>query len=94
MNKNVKTTTKRRPFRYDAKRHRFRVGDVVGVTADCMAECEILEIIPKKKGQSHSYVAEAIKINHPKPYESFFGQNKKFVLKDNQILLRISKQNE
>jgi len=36
------------------EKHRFKVGDVVGVCSDCMAECEILKVLPKKKDQEHS----------------------------------------
>jgi len=80
---------KRPPLKYSSNRHRFKVGDVVGVVGDCMCNCEILEIIPKKKGQSHSYIAKAVKISHPNPEETFFGKNEKFIVRDNEILVRL-----
>ncbi len=71
------------------KSHRYKKDDMVGICTDCMADCRIVEVIPKKKGQSLSYVASAVSIHHPKPKESFFGKNKKFTVRENQITVKL-----
>jgi len=65
--------------------HKYRPGDVVGVVADCMADCKIVRRIRKRPGQALSYVARAVKIHHPRPKESFFGQHKQFLLQERRI---------
>lgn len=62
--------------------NKYIVGDIVGICSDCMADCKILEILPEKE-----YIASAVKIYHPKPKDSFFGKNKKFKVKENQIVV-------
>lgn len=73
------------------KTHRYEVGDIVGICSDCMADCEILECLSKRKGVGLSYVAKAVKIHHPRPKESFFGQNKKFQVREKQIFVLLRK---
>lgn len=65
--------------------HKYRPRDVVGVVADCMADCEIVRRIRKRPGQVVSYVARAVTIHHPQPKESFFGKNKQFLLEERRI---------
>lgn len=71
------------------KTHRYKVGDVVGICSDCMADCEILECLPKEDGQALSYRATAVAIHHPKPEDSFFGKNKEFLVKEKQIVVKL-----
>lgn len=71
------------------KAHLYKVDDIVGIIGDCMADCKIVECLSKKKGQSLSYVATAVKIHHPKPKESFFGRNKTFNVRENQIVVKL-----
>jgi hypothetical protein len=68
----------------------YKKGDIVGVIGDCMAECKILEVLPKKKGEKTSYVATAMKIAHPDPDSTFFGKNEQFCITDKQVVLKIS----
>ena len=72
------------------KTHQYKKDDIVGICADCMANCKILERIPKKKGEAFQYVATAVEIHHPNPKESFFGQNKKFKVKEKQIVVKLN----
>lgn len=72
------------------KTHKYQVGNIVGVVADCMADCEILECLPKEAGHGLSYLATAVSIHHPHPEQSFFGQNVKFVVPEKQIVVRLS----
>ena len=69
--------------------HKYKAGDVVGVIADCMADCKIISRLQKRKGKVASYIATAINIHHPKPKDSFFGINKKFIIEERQIVLKI-----
>ena len=71
--------------------HKYKVGDIVGICSDCMADCKILKRIPKVKGQVLSYVATAVIIHHPKPKESWFGQNKEFTVREDRIVVKLSK---
>ncbi len=73
------------------KTHRYEVGDIVGICSDCMADCEILERLPKQDGVGLSYVAKAVKIHHPRPKESFFGQNEKFRVLERQVVVLLRK---
>lgn len=73
------------------KAHRYKKGDLVGVIFDCMADCRILYRLRKRTGKPLSYVATAERIYHHKPKTSFFGQNKRFVLSERSILVKLSK---
>ena len=64
---------------------KYAVGDIVNIFSDCMADCKILEVLSEKE-----YMATAIKIHHPKQNESFFGKNKKFKIKEDKIICKIS----
>jgi hypothetical protein len=66
--------------------YRYKIGDIVGICSDCMADCKILKLLPNKQ-----YVATAVTIHHPKPKESFFGQNPEFKVKEKQIVCKLSK---
>ena len=68
-------------------KHKYSVGDLVGICADCMADCEIVQCLPKRKGQALTYVAKAVSIHHPRPEESFFGKNPLFEVRENQIVV-------
>jgi len=70
-------------------KHRYKVGDIVGICSDCMADCEILECLPKKPREALSYRATAIRIHHPNPEKSFFGENKEFQVKEKQIVVKL-----
>lgn len=70
--------------------HKYKVGDLVGIVVDCMANCEILRCVPKVKGKGLTYIAKAVKIHHPRPKESFFGKNSEFEVRERQITLRLS----
>ncbi len=74
-----------------AKGHKYTEGDLVGVCADCMADCVIVKCLPKKPGVALSYVASAVKIHHPKPKTSFFGQNKEFEVGEKQIVVHLGR---
>ncbi|MDO8640080.1 MAG: hypothetical protein Q7R33_00885 [Nitrosarchaeum sp.] len=67
---------------------KYKINDVVGICSDCMADCRIVKILPNKE-----YIATAITIHHPKPKESFFGKNKKFTVKESQIVCKLSNRN-
>lgn len=54
-----------------------------------MANCEILELLPKRSGRGLSYVAKAVTIHHPRPKESFFGKNPKFEVLERKILIQL-----
>jgi len=71
--------------------HRYRPGDLVGVVADCMADCEIVRRVRKRPGQALSYIARAVKVHHPRPNESFFGKNKQFLLEERRITVLLRK---
>lgn len=72
------------------KVHKYAVGNIVGVVADCMANCEIIKVIPKKKGKGFCYIAKAVHISHPKPSETFFGKNDTFELPEHRVVVRLS----
>ena len=72
------------------KVHKYKKGDLVGIVVDCMANCRILYRLHKQSGKGLSYVATAVKIHHPRPKESFFGKNKKFVVLERQIMLKLT----
>jgi hypothetical protein len=67
------------------KTHKYKAGDIVGICADCMADCEIVRRVRKRDGQALTYVAKAVKIHHPRPKESFFGKNPEFMVREKQI---------
>jgi len=70
--------------------HKYKKGDIVGIVSDCMADCRILCRLRKRDGQALSYMATAEKIHHPRPQESFFGKNKRFVVRERDILVKLS----
>jgi len=65
-------------------KYKYKKGDIVGIVADCMADCKVIKLLPNKE-----YELEAIKIHHPKPKESFFGKNKRFKARQNQITVKL-----
>ena len=69
--------------------HKYKLGDIVGVVGDCMADCKIVRRPRKKKGQALTYVATAIDIHHPNPKESFFGKNKYFIIPEKRIVVKL-----
>lgn len=71
----------------DSFPHKYKAGDLVGVVADCMADCKIICRLRKKSGQVLCYVAKAVKIHHPRPKESFFGKNKHFLLEERRVFV-------
>jgi hypothetical protein len=71
--------------------HKYRAGDVVGVVADCMADCVIVRRLRKKPGESLRYVARAVAIHHPWPAESFFGKHERFLLLEKGIVVLLRK---
>jgi hypothetical protein len=72
------------------KTHKYKAGDLVGLVAECMADCKILRRVPKKKGQGFSYIATAVKIHSSTPEETFFGKNKKFTVSEKRIVVKLS----
>jgi len=70
------------------KSHKYAINDIVGICSDCMADCKITALLPNK-----TYTATAVKIHHPKPEESFFGKNKFFNVKENQIVVKLRQLN-
>jgi len=62
--------------------HKYAVGSIVGVVADCMCECEVIRRLPQKR-----YVLKVVKIAHPRPKETWFGKNPKFTVDENRIML-------
>jgi len=69
---------------HTSEKHRYKKGDIVGIVADCMADCKIIKLLPNKE-----YELQAVKIHHPNPKESFFGKNKRFKAKQNQITVKL-----
>ena len=64
--------------------HKYQVGAIVGTVVDCMAECEIIKRLPKKR-----YVLKVVKVAHPEPKESWFGKNPRFTADEKQILVQL-----
>ena len=71
------------------KTHKYQVGNIVGVFGGCMARCEILKVILKRKGKGFCYTAKAVHISHSEPSETFFGQNDTFELPERRIVVRL-----
>jgi len=69
--------------------HKYRVGDLVGIIVDCMANCRIIRCIPKRKGKGLSYIATAERIHSSRPEESFFGKNKEFEVLERNIMVKL-----
>lgn len=69
--------------------HKYKAGDIVGIVSDCMADCKIICRLRKRPGQALCYVVTAVAIHHPRPEESFFGKNKKFLAREKDILVRL-----
>jgi hypothetical protein len=73
------------------KTHKYKKGDLVGIIKDCMADCRILRRLKKRDGQALSYVVTVERIHSSiPPEETFFGKNKNFVVRERQILLKLS----
>jgi hypothetical protein len=71
--------------------HKYQAGDVVGVVADCMADCEVVYRLRKRPGKVLSYVVRAVMIHHPRPKESFFGKNKQFLIEERRVTVLLRK---
>jgi hypothetical protein len=71
--------------------HKYRAGDIVGVVADCMADCRIVRRLRKKPGESLRYIAQAVKVHHPRPKESFFGKHERFLLEEKRVTVLLRK---
>lgn len=64
--------------------HKYKPGDLVGISAECVLNCRIISCIPKVNGKGFSYVARAEEI--PELLEAFFSKNKEFVLLERHII--------
>jgi len=66
---------------------RYKQGDMVGICSDCMCDCRIVAQLSNKQ-----YIIEPVKIYHSNSKQSVFSSQKYFIVKENQIVVKLSKE--
>ena len=67
------------------KQRRFKIGDIVGICSDCMAEFKITGF----KG-NNNYIGTCLTLHHPNPEKSTLKINNKYIIKDSQIIVKLN----